>query len=88
MLDGSAKSVVYDLQALEYISSAGLRAIFRTKRALDQVNGGTAVVNPQPAVKRVFEIVKAMPMESIFTSWDEVDQYLDRIQQKIRDGDA
>ncbi|MEN8148602.1 MAG: STAS domain-containing protein [Planctomycetota bacterium] len=88
VLDGTRKNVVYDLSDLEYISSAGLRAIFRTKRELDRVNGGTAVVNPQAPVRRVFEIVQALPVESLFTSWAEADQYFDQIQKKVRDGDA
>lgn len=87
VLDGTPKNVIYDLADLEYISSAGLRVIFRTKRELDKVNGGTAVVNPQAPVKRVFEIVKALPLESVFTSWEEADAYFDKIQKKVRDGD-
>jgi len=88
VLDGTTKNVVYDLAALEYISSAGLRAIFRTKRELDRVKGGTAVVNPQAPVRRVFEIVKALPVESVFRSWEEADAYFDQIQKNVRDGDG
>ena len=83
-----AISVVYDLADLEYISSAGLRAIFRTKKELEKKNGGIAVVNLQPTVKKVFDIVKALPIQSVFTSWDEVDVYLDQMQKKVADGDA
>ena len=55
VLAGGAVSVVYDLADLTYISSAGLRAIFRTSRELKKGGGGIAVVNLQPQVKKVFD---------------------------------
>jgi len=87
VLAGDSISVVYDLADLEYISSAGLRAIFRTKKELEKKSGDIAVVNLQPAVKKVFDIVKALPIQSVFTSWDEVDEYLDQMQKKVLEGD-
>ncbi len=87
VFSGDTTTVVYDLAELEYISSAGLRAIFRTKKELEKKNGDIAVVNLQPPVKKVFDIVKALPIHSIFTSWDEVDEYLDKMQKKVAEGD-
>ena len=83
VLDGTPKNVVYDLAELEYISSAGLRTIFRAKRAMAQRDGTVNVVSMIPSVAKVFEIVKAMPVESIFASWDELDEYLDKMQRKV-----
>ena len=83
MLGGRLWSVVFDLAHLEYISSAGLRAIFRTEKELSKNRGAACVVNLQPQVEKVFTIVKAMPINSVFKSWDEVDVYLDKIQRKM-----
>ena len=80
-------SIVFDLAALGYISSAGLRALFRTKKTCEAKGGDAFVVNLQPQVQKVFDIVKAMPGTSIFTSWEELDAYLDSMQKKVLDGE-
>jgi anti-anti-sigma regulatory factor len=49
--------------------------------------GKVAIVNPQPAVRKVLEIVKAIPSGGIFANVAELDAYLDAIQQKVRDGE-
>jgi anti-anti-sigma factor len=84
---GDTRNVVYDLEQLDYMSSAGLRAIFRTSKELEKQGGGISVVKPQPQVQKVFDIVKALPLHSIFASWDEVDEYLDEMQAKVIDGE-
>jgi len=86
--DPSLLHLVLDLQALDYISSAGLRSIFRARKALGLRDGRVLVVNPQPQVQKVFDIVKAVPVREIFRSVEELDSYLDRIQEKALDPDA
>ncbi|HSH06156.1 MAG TPA: STAS domain-containing protein [Burkholderiales bacterium] len=78
-------AVVFDMAALEYISSAGLRAIFRTQKAMHAANGEVLMVNLQPAVQKVFDIVKALPLKSVFRSVEELDDYLDAMQRKARE---
>ncbi|MBX3172014.1 MAG: STAS domain-containing protein [Candidatus Eremiobacteraeota bacterium] len=75
---------IVDLADLEYISSAGLRSLFRAKKKLSGVGGQFLVVHPQPQVQKVFDVVKALPSESVFTSQAELDNYLDAIQRKAR----
>jgi anti-anti-sigma factor len=88
LLMGETFTVVYDLENLEYVSSAGIRAIFRTSKELEKKGGGIAVVNIQPQVQKVFDIVKALPVRSIFASWDEVDEYLDIMQKRVLEGEG
>jgi sigma-B regulation protein RsbU (phosphoserine phosphatase) len=78
-------TLVLDLTMLEYMSSAGLRSCAKLRRALAAHNGRLLVVNPQAQVARVFEIVKAVPVNEIFASVAELDAYLDTIQRKVRD---
>lgn len=73
---------VVDLKDLSYVSSAGLRTLFKAKKALAQHRGQLLIVNPQPQVQKVFEVVKALPRESVFASQAELDQYLDGIQRR------
>jgi anti-anti-sigma factor len=78
------RSLVFHLDRLEYLSSAGIRCFVRARKALAERGGQVAIVNPQPAVKRVFEIVKALPSEQVFASEAEFDAYLDAMQRAAR----
>ena len=78
-------SLVFHLERLDYISSAGIRCVIRARKALEARGGRVAIVNPQPAVLKVFEIVKALPNDQVFASQAELDAYLDRMQRRARD---
>jgi len=80
-------TIVLELDQLNYISSAGLRSIFRARKALSERSGRLLVVKPQPQIQKVFDIVKAVPLREIFQSVQELDRYLDRIQAKMLDPD-
>jgi sigma-B regulation protein RsbU (phosphoserine phosphatase) len=85
LLDSSAvTSIAFGLDGLEYISSAGIRCLVRTHKALGARGGRVAIVNPQPVVRKVLEIVKALPPEQVFGSDAELDAYLDAMQRKVR----
>ena len=76
---------VFDLSRLEYLSSAGIRCFVRARKALEPGGGKVAIVNPQPAVRKVLEIVKAVPAGGIFKDVAELDAYLDEIQRQVRE---
>jgi sigma-B regulation protein RsbU (phosphoserine phosphatase) len=80
-------TLVLDLSGLDYISSAGLRSIAKIRKAMRARNGHSLLLNPQPQVQKVFDIVKAVPLSEVFTSAQELDAYLDGIQRKIIEGD-
>jgi len=79
--------VVFDLEGLEYLSSAGIRCFVRARKILEPAGGRVAVVNPQPAVQKVLDIVKAIPPGGLFRNVAELDAYLDEMQRKVREGD-
>lgn len=87
VLAAKVKSLVLDLAQLDYISSAGVRSIFRARKLLAARNGMLVLANAQPQVQKVFDIVKAVPLSEIFRSVEEADAYLDKIQKKIVSGD-
>ena len=80
-------SLVLDLAGLDYISSAGIRSVFKARKALAARAGKGLVVNPQPQIQKVFDLVKAVPLNEIFTSVAEADAYLDAMQRKVVEGD-
>ena len=87
VLASNVQSLVLDLAGLEYISSAGVRSVFKARKALSTRGGKVLVVNPQPQIQKVFDVVKAVPLNEIFSSVAEADAYLDAMQQKVLRGD-
>lgn len=82
-LESPIRALVFDLAELEYISSAGIRSIFKARKAIEGRGGKVLVSNLQPQIQKVFDIVKAVPMSSIFSSTAEADSYLDLMQKRV-----
>jgi len=74
--------IVFDMKALEYMSSAGVRVILKTRDTLKKNDGKITFMNLQPQIKKVFEIINALPSMRIFSSIKEMDNYLDVMQKK------
>ena len=87
VLASGVQSLLLDQAHLEYVSSAGVRSIFRARKLLSERGGKVVLANAQPQVQKVFDIVKAVPLSEIFRSVEDADAYLDRIQKKIVAGD-
>ncbi len=79
--------LVMDLEDLNYISSAGLRCVFQLKKLLKPHGGQLVISHPSPQVKKVFDIVKAVPVQSVFSSTAELDAYLDKMQRSVGQDD-
>lgn len=79
--------LVFDLAELEYISSAGLRVIFKATKTVKAAGGQCGVLKMQPQIKKVFDIVKALPDVPIFKDDGEMDDYLDAMQKQVLDND-
>ena len=77
--------LTFDLGQLVYLSSAGVRCFIRSRKAIEPRGGRVVIVNPQPAVRKVLDIVKAIPPGGVFESVAELDAYLDDMQRKVRE---
>jgi len=80
--------IVLDMQDLNYVSSAGLRVIFKAAKQLKSADRSLAVANRQPQIEKVFEILQALPDMAVFANDTELDEYLDAMQAKVRDHDS
>src|ERR1043165_9375997 len=78
ILDGPALDVVFDLDKLEFISSAGLRVFAATRKRLHERGGQASFIHLQPQIQKVFEIVAALPGMRVFRDLQELDTYLAR----------
>jgi anti-anti-sigma factor len=76
-------ALVLDLKDLSYISSAGVRVVIAAQKTMKAARGGFAIVHLQPQIRKVFEIIMALPSPNIFESVDELDRYLTSIQKKV-----
>ncbi len=82
ILSKTTKVVLLDLRAVDYISSAGLGVLFTIKKQLMQNGGELLFCNLKPQIKRLFEVVKALPKETIFESIQEADVYFYKIMNE------
>ncbi len=81
-LTDTTKVVVFDMAKLDYISSAGLRIVFKVRKAVRKNNGHIMMIDLQPQIERVFDIVESIPNLLVFKNIEDVDRYLDHVQRK------
>ena len=66
LIDGGAKKIVCDFSSTEYISSAGLRVLLSTAKALQKSGGKIALCSLKPYVREVFETAGFTQLFPIF----------------------
>ncbi len=76
VLGGPIKDVIFDLEQLKFISSAGLRVFSSTRKTLKERGGQASFVHMQPQIQEVFEIMKSLPGVAVFKDTAEMDRYL------------
>ncbi len=81
-LNPDTKTLIFDMKKLDYISSIGLGVIFKARSTIEASGGKILMTSLQPQIKKIFEVVKALPKEPVFDNMQEVDAYLDRVQQQ------
>ncbi len=75
---------VLDMKDLDYISSAGLRVIFKAAKEVKSAGHRLAAANRKPHIDKVFEILKALPDMAVFANDEEMDDYLDSMQEQVK----
>lgn len=82
LLSKSTKGIILDLAQVDYISSAGLGVLFAIKKFFRENGGDLLFCNLKPQIVRLFEVVNALPKETLFKNTEEADAYLYRIMNK------
>ena len=80
------RAIIFDLKDLTYISSAGVRVFVGLRKAMKATGGTVALTNLQPQIRKVFDIIQALPSLNVFESVEELDRYLAKMQQKVQEG--
>ncbi len=75
---------VLDMKDLDYISSAGLRVIFKAAKQTKAAGHRLAAANRKPHIDKVFEILKALPDMAVFANDQELDDYLATMQDRAK----
>ncbi|BBO84767.1 hypothetical protein DSCO28_53330 [Desulfosarcina ovata subsp. sediminis] len=76
-------TLVFDMELLDYISSMGVRVVAKAQKAMKPYYGKVVLLNLQPQIQKVFDIIKALPSRQVFSSMNELDDYLDRMQRRV-----
>ena len=84
VLDRGLSLTVLDMKELDYISSAGLRVIFKAAKRVKQDGKRLAAANRRPHIDKVFDILKALPDMAVFANDDEMDEYLTSMMQQVK----
>lgn len=71
ILEGECAKLVFDLEHLEYISSAGLRVLLYSAKKMQSKKGKTALCEIPKSVQRVLDISGLNTIFSIYPSVDE-----------------
>ncbi|NQT47119.1 MAG: STAS domain-containing protein [Candidatus Omnitrophica bacterium] len=79
IIDEKTKAVILDMAEVSYISSIGIRVVIWAKKTLKATNANFAMINLQPPIKKVFDMMKILPMFDIFDDTAEADKYIDEI---------
>ena len=85
VLAGQVKDLIFDLEQLKFISSAGLRVFSTARKTLKERGGQASFIHMQPQIQEVFEIMKSLPGIAIFKDVAELDRYLAARQRSYRE---
>ena len=84
VIEAGHQLTVLDMKELDYISSAGLRVIFKAAKQAKADGRSLAAANRKPHIDKVFEILKALPDMAVFADDQELDEYLDAMQAQVK----
>lgn len=71
LVDAEKTHIVLDLLDVEYMSSAGLRAMVSTLKSVKRVNGDLRIANPSARVEEVLRLAGLTSIFGIYRSRDE-----------------
>jgi len=80
LAESAPPTVVFDLERLKFLDSSGITVLLASRIALRKRGGTVFLSNPSRQVRRVLDVVQALPGVKIFGSMQEFDAYLAKVQ--------
>jgi len=87
VLAAGPRALVFDLAGLTFLNSTGYGTLVAARKDVEKLGGACFFTNLSPAIRRVFDIMQALPTQHVFRSVAELDEYLASVQEKVADGD-
>jgi anti-sigma B factor antagonist len=81
ILKTPVKMMVFDMKGVTYVSSMGINVIFMTREKIEKAGGHLLLVNLQPQIVKLFDILKTLLSKDVFKTVAELDAYLASIQK-------
>ncbi len=82
ILKTPVKVMIFDMKAVNYVSSMGINVIFMTREKIEKGGGHLLLVNLQPQIVKLFDILKTLFSKDVFKTIEELDAYLASVQKK------
>ena len=79
IIDEKTKAIILNMGGVSYISSIGIRVVISAKKSAEAKGVTFSMVNLQPQIKKVFDVMKILPMFDIFEDMPEADKYIDQM---------
>ena len=71
------------MEGVDFITSMGVGILVKAKSSLTNDGGDIAMINLQPQVRKVFEIIRLLPTLNVFADREELDGYLGKVQHRM-----
>ena len=75
------RAIVFDLAKLELMTSPGVGAFLNVKRSQEKLGAQCLFVGVPPRIRRVLDVMDAVPPEDVFANVREMDAYLIALQR-------
>jgi anti-sigma B factor antagonist len=76
LLSPATRGLIFDMSNLSYISSMGIRIIFKAEKALELNGGKVLMVNIQTHIEKIFKIAVVFSKYQNFKTVEEADAFL------------
>jgi anti-sigma B factor antagonist len=81
VFEGATKILVFDLENLTFLSSAGIRVILTARKRVIERQGSCVMLHVQPRIEKTFEIIKALDGLMLFKDDEALDTFLAAMQK-------
>ena len=79
VISDKTKAVILDMAGVDYVSSAGIGVVMWARNTLEKQYATLVLINLQPKIKKIFDVMKLLPVMMIFQDMPEAHKYIDQI---------